>query len=162
MGMDFEVIAIQKSEIAEGKTAKDLIENWDYEDYEKHELAYGRKCWELVYELRCDTQHDCISPLEMKNWIDLQEKLAPIGPSLEAISLAFQSEYKEYDTPHEKYLRQQYMKWYDACFDADPTLGYDFSVGYMREFWEAADKVLKYLEDPDWEVWMSASYQKGY
>ena len=60
--------------------------------------------------------------------------------------------------PREVQLIKAYQKWYDTNFDISPTLGYEFSVGYMRNFWEAADKVISYLENPDYEVWMSASY----
>ena len=119
------------------------------------EVFYGRKSWELVYFLECDTKDECFSELTLDKWIDLQEALAPIGPSLEEISNAFNTDHPD---GHDLYLMRKYKEWYDHTFDYSPILGYDFSVGYMRTFWEAADTVLKYLEDPEWKVFMFASY----
>ena len=156
MGLDFYVVKVQKGY---QENIEKVIHDWSYEKFHENELAYGRKSWELVYELQCDTHNSCISELTLENWINLQEKLAPIGPSLEEIQTAFRAEDETYDTPQYNYLRKQYYKWYDLSFpDGTPQLGYDFSVSYMRTFWEAADKVLKYLEDPNYEVWMIASY----
>ena len=167
MGLDFYGIAVRKSEIAQYGSANafiDFISN-DAHDalWKERELFYGRKCWELVYELGCDTHNECKTELTLEKWIDLQDKLAVIGPSLDRIWEAFYVEDEKYDDPQDKYLRNAFMRWYDLTFqDEEPRLGYGFSVGYMNTFWKSADKVLKYLEDPDWEVWMSASYQKGY
>lgn len=154
---------MRKSEIKQHGSANaflNFISNRGYDAlWKERELFYGRKCWELVYELECDTQNECVSELTLDAWINLQEKLAPIGPSLDRIWDAFYAEDEDYDTPQDKYLRNLYMKWYDQTFeDEEPRLGYDFSVGYMNTFWKAADNVLEYLEDPDWEVWMIASY----
>ena len=163
MGLDFYVIAVKKDEIKEYGSANaflDYISDAGYNElWNKRELAYARKAWELVYELGCDTRNECVTELTLEKQINLQDKLAAIGPSLDRIGDAFYAEDKDYDTPQDKYLRNLYMKWYDQAFeDEDPRLGYGFSVGYMNTFWKAADKVLKYLEDPNWEVWMIASY----
>ena len=156
MGLDFYVIKIQK-----GYSGKpwDVFRSWSGDDWDKNTLCYGRKSWELVYELRCDTQNECVSELMLDDWINLQEKLAPIGPSLEAIRMAYRADDSDVATAQDRWLINQYTKWYDTCFpDDDPQLGYDWSVGYMQAFWEKADEVLEYLENPDWEVWMIASY----
>ena len=162
MGLDFYGIAVRKDEIQAYGSANaflDYICDKDYDLWEERELFYGRKSWELVYELGCDTQNECVSELTLEKWVNLQDKLAAIGPSLDRIWDAFYAEDKDYDTPQDKYFRNLYMKWYDQAFeDEEPRLGYGFSVGYMNTFWKAADNVLKYLEDPDWEVWMIASY----
>ena len=99
-----------------------------------------------------------MSELTLENWINLQEKLAAIGPSLNRIWEAYHAELDDRATAYDEHLMKQYEKWYDENFDEYPMLGYDFSVGYMEAFWEAGDKVLKYLEDHNWEVWMIADY----
>lgn len=155
MGLDFYVIKIQK-----GYSGKpwDVFRSWSHDDWDKNTLCYGRKSWELVRELRCDIRNECVSELMLDDWINLQDKLAPIGPSLERIHDAYNANWDGNASTEDRWIMNQYEKWYDACFDDFPTLGYDFSVGYMETFWEKADEVLKYLEDPDWEVWMIASY----
>ena len=154
MGLDFYVVAMRKDHIKYFDDGEKRY--WCKEDLE---LAYGRKSWELVHTLGCPVYDPCAGDLTLDAWIDLQEKLANIGPWLEEIRTAFEAEDKQYDTPRYKDLRDKYYEWYDNSFpDETPQLGYDFSVGYMITFWEAADEVLKYLEDPDWEVWMLASY----
>lgn len=159
MGLDFYVFKMKKSEIAVKGSASEVINSWSNEDFNENELAYGRKCWELVYELGCDTQNDCMTELTLEKWVDLQDKLAAIGPSLDRIWEAFYVEDEDYDDPQDKHLRNVFMRWYDMTFqDEEPRLGYGFAVSYFKTFWEAADKVVKYLEDPDWEVWMLASY----
>lgn len=163
MGLDFYGIAVRKDEIKQHGSANaflDFISNDGYDAlWKERELFYGRKSWELVYELGCDTQNECETELTLEKWVDLQDKLAAIGPSLDRIWEAFYVEDEEYDDPQDKRLRDIYMRWYDMTFqDEEPRLGYGFSVGYMNTFWKAADNVLRYLEDPDWEVWMVASY----
>ena len=154
---------MRKSEIAQYGSANafiDFISNEGYDAlWKERELFYGRKCWELVYELGCDTHDECVTELTLEKWIDLQDKLAAIGPSLDRIWEAFYVEDEDYDDPQDKHLRNVFMRWYDMTFqDEEPRLGYGFAVSYFKTFWEAADKVVKYLEDPDWEVWMLASY----
>lgn len=163
MGLDFSLYKLRK-----GETMDDLW-NMPYEDREKRSLAYARKGWELVYALHCDTSGDCISRLKLEDWVDLMDKMAQIGDYFNDIWDAYHTIdaiEDDYDTlaelraayPREMKLIETYRIWYNKTFDIPPTLGYEFSVGYMLDFWEAADKVLKYLEDPDWEVWMIASY----
>ena len=96
------------------------------------------------------------------------EKMAPIGPYLDEIFDAYHTfeNAEEYETladfekayPRKALLIKTYENWFDQSFDEYPQLGYSFSVGYMNNFWEAADEVIKYLEDPDYEVWMCADY----
>ena len=163
MGLDFELYKLRK-----GETMNDLW-NMSYEDREKRSLAYARKGWELVYALHCDTSGDCISRLKLEDWVDLMDKMAPIGDYFNDICDAYRTidaVEDNYDTlaelrvanPKETKLVETYRIWYNKTFDTPPTLSYEFSVGYMLAFWEAADEVLKYLKDPDWEVWMVASY----
>lgn len=163
MGLDFSGYKLRK-----GETLKDL---WDmsYEEQQKRELFYGRKSWELVHALNCDTLNDCCTKLKLEDWINLMEKLYKIGPFLDAIAKSYRVYDKyidEYDTtadfrkdyPKEMKLIDTYEEWYEDSFDEYPQLGYEFSIGYMKTFWEAADEVLEYLESPDYEVWMVASY----
>ena len=156
MGLDFYVVRVKKDY---PDTARKVIDSWSYEDFTQNELCYGRKCWELVYELGCDTQYDCTTELTFDKWTNFIENLSVIGPFLELIRLAYNADNNGNATAQDKWLINQYTKWYDACFpDDDPQLGYDWSVGYMQNFWENAGKVFEYLEDPNWEVWMVASY----
>ena len=155
MGLDFYVFKLKKGY---SDTVRNVINRMNYTEFEACVLAYGRKSWELVHELECDTYRDCLTELTLDSWINLQDKLAPIGPSLERIRLAYYADDNGNTTPEDKWFMNQYMKWYDYNFDTNPQLGYGFSVGYMQDFWEKADEVLHYLEDPDWEVWMIASY----
>lgn len=163
MGLDFVGYKLHK-----GETLEDI---WamPYEEQEKREVFYGRKAWELVYALRCDTRDDCCSKLEREDWIKLVEQLHQVGPFLNDIHDAYYIYNKyidEYETtadfrkdyPKEMSLIDMYEKWFDENFDIYPQLGYEFSVGYMKTFWDAVDKVLEYLDNPDYEVWMVASY----
>ena len=53
---------------------------------------------------------------------------------------------------------KSYEYWYDTNFDNGPQLGYDFSVGYMMNFWEAAGPVLEALDDDNYEVYGVVSF----
>lgn len=163
MGLDFVGYYLRK-----GETMDDLW-NMSSGERESRELFYARKGWELVYALHCSTEGDCTSQLELKDWVDLMEIFAPIGPFLSEIETAFHTidrhcyEYDDAESfkrayPREHQLVDTYMEWFDTNFDVSPQLGYEFSVGYMQNFWEACDNVIEYLEDPDYEVWMVASY----
>ena len=91
------------------------------------------------------------------------EKLSSIGPFLEEIWDAYYTLDNVDDEDIDKYPRENqlinaYMRWYNKNFNDAPQLGYQFSVGYMLNFWNAADEVIKYLEDPEYEVWMDVDY----
>lgn len=89
------------------------------------------------------------------------EIISPIAPYLDEIASAYRTR-DNIDGPlnaMEVKLIRTYEKWYNESFDyGEPQLGYGFSVGYMKNFWEAGDKVIKYLEDPEYTVYMFASY----
>ena len=134
---------------------------------EETELAYGRKSWELVDALNAMPQSidDYEVPLLKENWIDLMEKISAIAPYLEEIADAYHKYYYCEDdteelvlTRRDKKLMRTYEYWHDSTFDVNPQLGYEFSVGYMLSFWEAADAVLEALEDDNYEVYTVASY----
>lgn len=163
MGLDFSLYKLRK-----GETVNDF-QKMPYEEQEKRSLAYARKGWELVRALHCDTSGDCVTQLKLEDWVNLMDKMAQIGDYFNDIRDAYHTIdaiEDDYDTiaelraayPREMKLTEIYRIWYNKNFDTQPALGYEFSVGYMLNFWEAADEVLKYLEDPDWEVWMIASY----
>lgn len=155
MGLDFYGLYARKDE-----DPKDL---WDlpYAEQEERELFYGRKSWELVYALKCDTREKCYSELKLNDWVDLMEIISPIAPYLDEIASAYRAR-DNIDGPlnaREVKLIRTYEKWYNESFDyGEPQLGYGFSVGYMKNFWEAGDRVIKYLEDPEYTVYMFASY----
>ena len=60
-------------------------------------------------------------------------------------------------TDDEKRLIAGYEYWYNKTWDDTPTLGYFFSVNYMKEFWLANEKVRKYLND-GYDIYIEASY----
>lgn len=156
MGLDFGVYAKKQGE-------------------EPIELAYGRKSWELVYALVPDYD-DFINDdptITIERWDALMEKLNKIGPKLDEIYNAYHEldnwpddwVNRENMTPKMRDLFDkncdlcfEYEIWYNRNFDTSPTLGYDFSVGYMLNFWEADKEVRKYLEDPEYEVKAYVSY----
>ena len=132
------------------------------------ELAYGRKSWELVYELA--TKED----IELGYGIVKKEKWDNLMSKLEAFKPGFERAYEAYDhlnncpedyideeyifTSEDRKVIAEYEYWYNKSFNDEPTLGYDFSIGYMKSFLDAKDRVNEILDDPDWEVLMSISY----
>lgn len=85
--------------------------------------------------------------------------LDPIGDSLQQIWDAFDHEdYPGIFTEDDKKLVSQYEYWYDRTFNESPVLGYQFSVSYMKEFYDAKSTVRAVLDDPDYEVGMYISY----
>lgn len=153
MGLDFSLYEFRK---ADGPAIEQCKQADSWQFFEAHELAYGRKAWELVHALGCSTQGDCFTELTIDNWINLMEKLGQIGPYLEDIAQAYQ---KDNPTVRDEILMKMYEDWHKKTFDGEyPQLGYDFSVGYIMNFWTAGDRVIDYLENPEYEVWMNANY----
>lgn len=167
MGLDFSLY----------KKRKDIsIEDFFNSADDKDELAYGRKSWELVYKLATNEDiNNCCGILTSERWEDLMVAIDPIGDLLENIFIA----YDHYDfymdhyedenkdiidkgslifTEEDKKLIAQYEYWYDKTFDNSPVLGYHFSVSYMKNFYDAKEKVRDVLKDPDYEVAMIISY----
>lgn len=149
MGLDFYGFYVRKGENINS------IFNMPYNEFEKRELFYARKGWELVHYLNCDVQHEAISRLDLQDWINLVEILVQVVPVFDDLEKAYD---KDIRTPQENELIAAYEEWHKKNFEEYPQLGYDFSLTYMRNFWDAADKVVKYLVDPNYEVWMLASY----
>ena len=128
---------------------------------EDTELAYGRKAWEICSELGAAGSPNGRYELTHDYWDDLMKKIAPIGDKLPEISVAYYHQViddEEKLSPEYSALIDEYEEWYDATWDASPTLGYDFSVGYMRNFWEAKDTVNVLLDNPNYTIWVIASY----
>jgi len=174
MGLDFTIYKKKKNETCQ--------EAWENFRENEIELAYGRKSWELVYALvpnyrdyyeseeyldgvcnNTDTWEDPIVTKE--RWDSLIKDMEPIGNKLDDIFDAFSREehapvdYPEFVfTDEHKKLIAEYEYWYNKTFNTTPTLGYDFSVGYMKEFWDANDKVQEVFADPELEVRASVSY----
>ena len=157
MGLDFTLY----------KKRKDEKFNWDNED-RYTELAYGRKSWELVRALATANDiKNCEGILQKDYWDRLMVSLKPIGDKLDRIAEAFSHEsnapedYPEFIfTDEDKKLIAGYEYWYKLIFDDYPTLGYQFSVGYMQSFWNARKEISEILNDPnsEYEVYMSISY----
>ena len=158
MGLDFSIYWEEK----------DNPINWDddnfsYEDFKKHQLCYGRKSWELVHYLNLPVDDFDNDPeLKKEDWLRLMEAMEKIGPKFEQIWEAYgkESYYEEHGgVPRDiQDLIVEYEFWYDHTFVTDPVLGYEFSVGYMLDFYNAKDEVLKYLDDDRYVVRASISY----
>ena len=144
-----------------------MIYKRNKETGEETEMAYGRKSWELVEELGVmpTSIDEYMIPLKKEKWIDLMEKLSALAPYFEEIAEAYRRYYLTPEdeeelvlTRRDKLLMKTYEYWYDSNFDIGPQLGYEFSVGYMWNFWEAADAVLEALDDDNYEVYAIVSY----
>lgn len=162
MGLDYYIVWVEKDK----GSGKDQIEKWDSDEWDKHELCYARKGWELVYALKCDLR-EAVCPVALEDWIDLMERLYPISESYDRIREAYaaiertpENEFYRLEEirPKELKLIRLYEDWYNENFDTPPQLGYEWTLGYFKNFWEAADNVLSYLENPAYEVWQIASY----
>ena len=131
---------------------------------DNNELAYGRKAWEICYELGAGGSPNGKYELTHDYWDDLMKKIAPIGDKLPKIHQAYADVTYTYEgeiknaTPEQRALIDEYEDWYDATWDETPTLGYDFSVGYMQNFWDARYVVNILLDNPDYDVWVIVSY----
>lgn len=146
MGLDLAIVKQKKNE--------NFI--WDNE----HELAYGRKAWEICYELGGGGNPNGKYLLTHEDWDRLMNMITPIANKLPAIQQAYQNTcYGDKNpTPEQAALMREYKNWYDETWDESPTLGYDFSVGYMMNFWEAKDTVNVYLDNPNYNIWIVVSY----
>ena len=161
MGLDFTIYKKKKSETTE-EAWKAL--NTD----DSRELAYGRKSWELVHELVPDygDYFNSDDPIVSKErWDTLMNKLSKIKDSFDEVWDAFRiiddapDDFPEMViTDDVKRAIAKYELWYNMNFDQAPQLGYDWSVGYMKAFWEANEKVQEAFNDPEWEVRASVSY----
>lgn len=149
MGLDFTIYARNKDEKVEDV-----------------ELAYGRKSWELVHFLNLNTNEFDV-PVKREDWDRLIEAMKPIGYKFEDIWKAFDKwenlddiDFSEFIfTDEDKKLIAEYEFWHTKTFDEVPYLGYDFSVGYMENFWKARDEVNYYFCHPEnWEVRAEISY----
>ena len=110
MGLDFSLYWFKKSQ----GPAKEQFLKWDnYNTFNLHELAYARKGWELVYALECDTQNDCFTQLTLDNWVNLMEKMAPIGPYLDEIFDAYHTfeNAEEYNIYTKKHPDEKKIHW---------------------------------------------------
>lgn len=160
MGLDFSLYKKRKEQ------------SWDeFFDEEHEELAYGRKSWELVRVLATGEDIDnCYGILTSESWENLMRLMDPIGDLLGDIADSYSREYaveedgSEFSFPEliftkeDKELISKYEYWYYKSFNDYPMLGFDFSIGYMKSFYGAKEKVREVLKDPDYEVAMSISY----
>lgn len=155
MGLDLTVYKLKKG----------IAPTWDSFDWKNDRLAYGRQAWEICGFFGAVSTPDCIAKITLENWADFVDKLAPIGIFLEEIFDAYQ---RMEDAPEDfpemvltdrhKQLIATYELWYNQTWDEYPTRGYFFSVGYMLEFWRAAEDIFRLLEGGEYDVYMIASY----
>lgn len=158
MGFDFTIYWEKKGE--------NNLWKENYHEWKKHELCYGRKSWELVHALQLpvDLEDDPDDPTVSKeNWDSLINEIKPIADKLPDIADAYYHYYyDEYEVEEDvkkyKRLMNEYEAWYNKTFDEYPTLGYDFSIGYIEEFYNANDKVQECFNNPDLLVKASISY----
>jgi hypothetical protein len=149
MGLDFTIYAKNKDE-----------------NVEDVELAYGRKSWELVHFLNLNSNEFDV-PVKREDWDRLIEAMKPIANKFEDIAEAFHKwaysddiDFSEFVfTDEDKKLIAEYEFWHTVNFDEAPTLDYEFSVSYMKNFWDARDEVNYYFCHPEsWEVRAEISY----
>lgn len=161
MGLDFGIYYKKKTE----KMPKEC--DW-YKWMDNHELCYGRKAWELVHFLNLPT-NDMTDPLVNKeDWdrfITALNKLLK-GKSIDYFSTLYEEyklidKYEQYDKdipPHILDDVLRYESWYDTTFDETPTLGYDFALNYLKNFYEANNEIQKYFNNDEYEVKAYISY----
>lgn len=168
MGLDFSLYKKKK--------CLSIDDFYDSPINDEDELAYGRKSWELVSKLATNEDvNNGYGILTSDNWENLMRLMDPIGDLLEKISEAYNHyeyylNHKDDDdrdiidkagiifTAIDKELITQYEYWYDKTFNVNPVLGYEFSVGYMQDFYNAKDRVREVLKNPDYEVLMIISF----
>lgn len=158
MGLDFTIYWEEKDNPINWED-----DNFSYNDFKKHELCYGRKSWELVSALKLPTDFGDDPIVGKENWDNLIAKIKPIANKLPDIADAYYHYYNdeyevEEDVKKYKRLMNKYQAWYDKTFDEYPTLGYDFSVGYIQEFYNADSKVQECFSNPNLLVKASISY----
>lgn len=166
MGLDFSLYKKRKD--INIRKFWDEVDKIEYKEFvDTYELAYGRKSWELVYELATeDDIKEGYGILKPESWTKLMNSLSSIGDNLNDIAKAYNNLYYSHNatypelfvTEEDRKLITRYEHWYHDTFNDTPTLGYDFSVGYMISFWEAKDKVYEVFRDPNYEVLMYISY----
>lgn len=151
MGLDFGLIKVKKGQ--------EPI--WD----DNNELAYGRKSWELAQFFNGEWNTEYCTKLTPDKWNDFIKKIESIGDKLEDIWDAFDiandlaNDYPEFVFGEkEQKLIAEYELWYNRTWKDTPTLGYDFSVGYMLSFWEARNIVNDIFEDGEYDLYTIASY----
>lgn len=158
---------------------------WEFSEEDK--LAYGRKCWELVYMFGTPTDGDCCGPLDRDAYFrfikavedfgaDKIRKYKELSIEIDDNYLEFQDAFdsesgmnedvrNELNKKYEEYIKleEEYTEWWDKTFDnvyehlSGPYLGYDFSTGYILDFYEARHKITAAWLDGD-EVWCCAWY----
>lgn len=130
------------------------------EDDVTNELAYGRKSWELVYALNLDDSDDYAEdqPIDFEQWHRLMNRIRPIAPYLDKISEAYENFYSNMETEEDLELIKLYEDWHSTVFWCEPQLGYEFSVGYIKSFWDADREVVRRMQDPNYEIWVCVSY----
>ena len=168
MGLDFCLYKKKKSIQISDFCKEEVLEKAE-------ELAYGRKCWELVHKLA--TNEDiknryCILTLE--KWEKLIKEIEPISNLLEEIKEAYMhydfylEHLEDFDnsfidrtnifTKEDEDLVIKYEYWYNMTFNSTPVLGYEFSTAYIDNFYKAKDKVIEAINDPEYEVIMVISF----
>lgn len=149
MGLDFTIYYIEK----------DRQNEEGYEAWDTNELCYGRKSWELVHALNLPTDWDGEDPeVSKEDWVNLMKQIEPISKYFDKIEDAYgDSDFEMTDEERKRYIRK-FENWYDRTFNEGPTLGYEFALGYIREFYEANEKVMKYFDDDNYVVKASVSW----
>lgn len=153
---------------------------WEYS--EEDQLAYGRKSWELVRMFGTPTDGDCCGPLDRDAYFEFIKAVEKFGAAkiqkyrelsneIDDNYLEFQDAFDSESSTNEdvkaelkkKYeefirLNDSYEQWWKKTFnDYQPTLGFEFSTGYILDFYEARHKITAAWLDGD-EVWCWAWY----
>lgn len=153
MGLDFMIYKAKKNSI----DAHDADQAWAATD-NATALAYGRKSWELVDALKVDA-NQTYSQIKKEDWDALIKDIKQIEFVLRKLYNYNLDEMEDEDEENEyNSLMRVYEMWHESVFDRYPTLGYDFSVGYILNFLDADEEIQAAFNDKDMEVWGFASY----
>ena len=154
MGLDLMLYAVPHTEEP----------SWNmFNDERTEELAYGRKAWEICNFFGA-AEEPYYHEVSLEDWEAFIEQLEPISGKFDAIWNAFYKyenmpeDFGEYIlTDDDKRLIAEYEYWYNETWNDTPTLSYFFSVGYMKEFWLANEKVKEYSAN-GYDIYIEASY----
>ena len=160
MGLDFGIYYKKKTE--------EMPKESDWSEWmDNHELCYGRKSFELVHYLNLPSNGD--DPVvNKKDWDRLITALNKLlkGKSIDYFDTLREEyrlidKYEQYDKDIPPHILEDVLtfeSWYDTIFDETPTLGYEFALGYIKEFYEANNEIQKYFNNDEYEVKAYISY----
>lgn len=128
------------------------------ENGEELELCYARKFWGLWHYFddcpMINSDDEYTRRLTQESWDRLINTIEPkwyiIRAALTAYDLYYYSDVVL--TKEQRQHIRDFETWYDSVFDYTTTLGYDFDINALINWYAARDKVRKYLNDDNYSV----------